>query len=184
ERYGDYVGMLNDPLAFDSLNYLLRVWPHLIYPDSPWSVKAPPGRDFIDWNGNGKADGPVILEGDQCLVFFLAGIPRQGAEPACLGFSTDPRDPAKLGQVKDRKGPFFAFDGKRLITRPESTHFSYADRWGKGWPYAYFSNYGIRNGYNKYGPGDCAGLSIVNGPYTESLNRYYNPSTHQVISAG
>src|SRR5262245_19033509 len=73
----------------------------------------------IDWNGNGGIDAPngggdVILEGDQCLVFFLGGIPDNlSAVPNCRGFSTNPANPAAA--TSDRIGPFYeGFTAGRL----------------------------------------------------------------------
>jgi hypothetical protein len=46
------------------------------------------------WRGAGK------LEGDQCLVFFLGGVQKDGS---CYGFSTNPRDPMaapKAGEIR------------------------------------------------------------------------------------
>ena len=46
-----------------------------------------PGRQ-IDWDGDGQVKGDWILQGDQCLAFFLGGIPGTAdGQPQCLGFS-------------------------------------------------------------------------------------------------
>src|SRR5439155_10082102 len=144
ERLGDYFRRPNDPVAMESLAYLTRLWPQLTAPGGPWSQPATPGvPTFIDWNGNGKADEPVILEGDQCLVFFLGGIPMQGATAWCFGFSTDPRDPSRAvsipmpafpapnnvyqAQANGRKGPFFPFPRDRLIKRDNLGYYSFED---------------------------------------------------------
>src|SRR5204863_6808997 len=137
-------------------------------------LKRPAGvENFIDWNGDGKYSPPVTLEGHQCLVFFLGGIPKQGAEPGCLGFSTDPLDPAKLSQVDGRKAPFYNFPPKRLTKGGCGNFYAFADPFGKGQPYAYFSFRIL------YGTSDCACLGVE--PYMEpygkgpeSAGRYYN----------
>ena len=229
EGLGEYTGRPNDPLAQESLAYLVRVWPQLTAPGGPWSQppssRLPGVPQFIDWNGNGKLDSGVVLEGDQCLVFFLGGIPIQGTPAGCAGFSTDPRDPSKVvniptglpapnniypAQTANRKGPFFEFPSDRLyqrdmlfLTNPTVSNYpipfySYADAHSnksQKTPYAYFSSYGVRNGYNKYGSSDCptlfyrppvapstAGIPIQ--PYFEAPGRYLNPTGHQIISAG
>src|SRR5262249_25558652 len=140
--------------------------------------------DFIDWNGDGKYSDPVTLEGDQCLVFFLGGIPKQGTEPGCLGFSSNRLDPAKIGEAAQRKGPFYAFPGNRLVKRGKTHFYSSAAPFGKAQPYAYFSNFGERNGYHRYGTSDCAGLGVA--PYYAELKppRYYKERSYQIISAG
>jgi general secretion pathway protein G len=206
ERLGDYG---NTKLDTDSLGYLTMVWPKLLSPGGP---------AFIDWNGNGAQDGPVILEGHQCLVFFLGGIPvgappgfgtgnrNSTIPPACFGFATDPRDPAKLGQANGRKGPFFDFPPGRLgvWSNPNANgqaalgacYFSFFDSYSntpqqpKDKPYAYFSSYGAQNGYNtppvrKYGTvSDCDSLGVT--PYVSSPAPliFHNPKSHQIICAG
>src|SRR5262249_17808193 len=53
----------------------------------------------IDWSG-GTVPGftQAVLEGHQCLVFFLGGIPtKSGTTFGCTGFSANPKNPAALG---------------------------------------------------------------------------------------
>jgi general secretion pathway protein G len=157
------------PLAQDSVWYLQRMFPRIDL--GGWSSTG------IDWNGNGNAlDPPVILEGDQCLVFFLGGVPgpsaatgSAGVAPSLQGFSTDPRNPAS--PTDDRLGPFCDFQFSRLVILPvganplgrSTLHYSYLDRYGSSdglgslrsamfpYPvYAYFSGYKFANGYNRY----------------------------------
>jgi hypothetical protein len=181
EKFDDYD--LNEILEKDSVDYLTQIWPHLLDIDPKTGV-IPWRSNGIDWNGDGKHTEPVVLEGDQCMVFFLGGIPQHGTSPGCIGFSTDPRDPAKLSQSKGRKGPFFEFPCHRLITRGQARYYSFADPYSKGQPYAYFSSYGVKNGYGKYGSSDCSSLAV--SPYFESTNlaSYYNPTSCQILSAG
>jgi hypothetical protein len=64
---------------------------------------------------------------------------------------------------------------------------SYIDPW-KAQPYAYFSNYGKLNGYNKYSgpplnlPSDCS--LIPNGAYSTGASKYLNENGFQIITAG
>jgi general secretion pathway protein G len=169
---------------------------------------------FIDWDGNRLPSPPVVLEGDQCLVFFLGGIPQvENGRPFCSGFSTNPVDPTyHVRNGGDTIPPFFEFDSSRLVAMPQalrvnglvdgtskqglpgisSSHFSFLDTYGNV-PYAYFSSYKTRNGYNRYATilwsgkpsSDCASLGVW--PYAEGLSpsaRYLNPNTFQIISAG
>lgn len=138
-------------LYADSVATLRRLWPRLAFP--------------IDWNGNGTTTQTFVLYGDQCLVFFLGGIQDTASgRPACLGFSTSPTKPAlpPTAANMERIGPFFEFESGRLraihavggVTVP---FYSYFDTYG-GAPYAYFSSYKTRNGYNRYlalGTSDC-----------------------------
>jgi hypothetical protein len=179
EKYGDYD--MTRQLDKDSVTYLTILWPHLLEKD-PATGNIRWQASFLDWNGNGAADGAVTLEGDQCLVFFLGGIPRQGATPGCLGFSTDPRDPTKLRQTIGRRGPFFEFPFDRLTKRGVNGYYSYLDPFGKGKAYIYFSNYGVRNGYQKYGTSDCS--LQPGGPYYVNPRTYHNPESYQILCAG
>jgi len=191
----------------ESYQYLLRLWPRL-----------GPSSGTIDWNNNGTLDADMTLEGDQCLVFFLGGIPSFNGTapsttgpPSCLGFSTDPTNPTNFSSGIQIQKPFYEFTTSRLVNKSSSgvvIHasapllFSYLDTYGTGnpqgspgvivtgLPYAYFSAYQTRNGYNRYGPTDCPTLRVW--PYAQSsavsgtqvLTQYYNPSGFQIISAG
>jgi hypothetical protein len=141
-----------------------------------------------DWNGNGELDkGGFILEGDQCLVFFLGGIPACEPQPGFLGFFGNKSNPTKPGE--QRIGPFYEFDSNRLVDLHHNGFYSYLDG-HLGKPYAYFSSYRKQNGYNRYfsldRKSDCASLGVW--PYAESIEgetpRYLMPSKFQIISAG
>jgi hypothetical protein len=134
----------------------------------------------IDWNGDGViSNEPVTLGGDQCLVFFLGGIPAPGTPEAVLGFSTDPTNPA--AGTRTRRGPFLEFDPRRLV-EGNAGFFRYLDAFNKGSPYAYFSSYNTTNGYNRYGSSDCEALGV--SPYQESEEVFINPKGFQILSAG
>lgn len=117
-----------------------------------------------DWNGNGIAgeNGSVIIEGDQCLVFFLGGM-RYGTNTP-IGFNVDKTNPTAQTNGA-RTGPFFEFETARLTTT--AAFPSYKDPYGT--PYAYFaSKYpGMNNYPNRYvpnvagllGPNDCETLT-------------------------
>lgn len=205
---GTGYGMAGFPA--DSLAYLQRLWPKLSAP-----FTSLPGGG-IDWNGSGKIEGFVnnatvanpsgemILEGDQCLVFFLSGIPSQDPVTGSwvgTGFSVNPSNPAAhifpLPGGGNVKGPLYEFDSSRLVYIPHKVNpvgarmLSYLDTYGasdgkgnlvSGLPYAYFSNYGTRNGYNRYPGGDCPTLGVF--PYAQGSTQYVNPTGFQIISAG
>src|SRR5262249_30074877 len=162
-----------DTLDSDSLDFLHRLWP---------GVSFAAGTK-IDWNGDGKIGGDWILEGDECLVFFLGGIPdnRRGL-PAGLGFAAEGRAPDAAEGARD--GPFFIFLTYRLRDLHGRGFYSFLDPHGKQ-PYAFFSAYGKTNGYNRYGDTDCPALKVW--PYAEQLQptpRFLNPNSFQIISAG
>jgi len=206
-------GQPNNQLDTDSVQFITQMFPHIDM--NAWN--APSLGVGIDWNGNGVIDPPgaapwvpgmdcpggITLEGDQCLVFFLGGIPvlpGGGASAQCLGFSTNPRNPAS--PTTDRIPPF-EFDSKRLVLlrfagNPYNRYFSYGDNYCttdgagtllSGAPYAYFSSYKNPNGYNRYasfqllqpvypapgialafGASDCSTLGLAGGAYFESAS--------------
>jgi prepilin-type N-terminal cleavage/methylation domain-containing protein len=206
----------------ESMAFLEKVFPKLVDPNNPpgsANEDANPWTSsktsvWVDWNGSGTLDVPsannnyLILEGDQCLVFFLGGIPTRNPN-GTLGFSTNPRNPAQQGG--DRIQPFYEFKSNRLLftkaypfgskTAQQSFDFlSYIDAYGKK-PYVYFSAYKGSNGYNRYFPvmgiSECLQIrkNPLDGneipqtvwPYAEALTpiiRYQKPNGFQIISAG
>jgi prepilin-type N-terminal cleavage/methylation domain-containing protein len=163
-------------LASDSKNYLYsKLWPR-----TPLAY---------DWNGSKTTEKPYILEGQQCLVFFLGGVIVNGNP---TGFSTDPRDPMKTSGP--RKGPYFQFVSSRLQgpLNGNNMMWQFIDAYGSssgGQPYAYFSSGPAANNYNAYPTlgSDCVALGITNGAYTQTNAapfQFYKPDTFQIISAG
>jgi prepilin-type N-terminal cleavage/methylation domain-containing protein len=173
-----------------SLNYLYAIWPRLA---------AGFNAGIIDWSGGqgGIPAGGIVLEGDQCLVFFLNGPGGANAN----GWSTNPTNPTQTGGP--RAGPFFEFPLDRLLPYPHvgqtaavSAMFpSFWDAYsapsvGRGKPYAFFCSGRSAGGYNP--AGDCPSLFGPLGatnqpapiPYRQSSGRFHNPNTFQLISAG
>ncbi len=156
---------------------------------------------YIDWNGNGQPDGPYPpLQGNQCLVFYLGGIPNSadvvlnGASPAPQGFASNSINPAlSLAKCPKRKGPYFNFASTRLWPQHQQVplswagFFYYLDPWMtksgplylnyQGSPYAFFSRFGIDGQY---------AATNDNGafPYMTGVGQIVNPNTYQIISAG
>jgi hypothetical protein len=100
-----------------------------------------------------------------------------------------------LNLTKGRKSPFFEFPSSQLFLRSnaggQAGFYSFGDQYKKSPqnPYAYFSNYGTREGYNRYGTtlalSDCTSLGLqpyFKGSATQPL--YENPSGFQIICAG
>jgi hypothetical protein len=171
----------------DSYEYLMRLWPRL-----NWNDPTSP----INWGG---PSGEIELQGQECLVFFLGGIPTRSPSAGCTGFSTNPRNPTFPGG--DRIS-FFDFKANRLVD-PDAAEptangfFSYKDAYEKT-PYAYFSSYKTGNRYNRYFAGvgsisECARLTDIGNPRNQvwpyayvfgPTPRYLQPDTFQIISAG
>ncbi|MEI7920838.1 MAG: type II secretion system protein [Planctomycetota bacterium] len=103
----------------------------------------------------------AILEGDEALVFFLGGIPRQIDSQTfeLTGFCKRPDGPL-YGRNENNKStlnrdtPFFEFKAERLVDFDNDGFPSYIDSLGseeESRPYVYFSAYGS----NSYDPQDC-----------------------------
>jgi general secretion pathway protein G len=115
EIYSQYGTVPQDAqLDADSVQVITRMFPQCL---PQWQN---PG---IDWDNSGGPSPVATLEGDQCLVFFLGGIQAQAQAafrlpPNCLGFSTNPRDPAykdPANVTASRIGPFYNFAPTRLV---------------------------------------------------------------------
>jgi general secretion pathway protein G len=177
-------------LDSDSIAFINRMFPRIGL--TVWSVTNNKGAG-INWAGNGVLVDE-ILEGDQCLVFFLGGIPspvaatnpQQWAPPS--GFSTSPKDPSAVSSGAGVVPTFFSFDNNRLKlvpgrlqNNPGSNFASYIDVYGQA-PYLYFSSYNLPNGYAK----SYFMSTMVFGvqPYSSAANKYWNPNSFQIIAAG
>lgn len=163
--------------------------------------------------GGPTGTGVYILEGEQCLVFYLGGIPQLQPNGLYqpLGFSANNINPTDIASPK-RRGPYFTFQSPRLvpiqIVNPLATllsplHPAYIDYYqtktlpallhpapyANGMPYAYFSSGGINSttaaGVAGYfaATTNCSALNAV--PYwMVSTTQYMNPTGCQILSAG
>jgi hypothetical protein len=175
-------------LATDSQAFLRKVWPRLQFGA---------GAPKVDWNSDGTLGNfNGILEGEECLVFFLGGA-NNGT--TFIGFSTDATNP--MNPATGRRGPYYQFEMPRVKPGPSTTFagaarpfFMYADPYGT--PYAYFSSINGPNNYSAYRGVMPAGkqhdcFSLANfPPYFQpppsptAALQFYNPDTFQIISAG
>ncbi len=162
-----------DTLDMESVGWINTFWPHLR------------GVTNIPWAGaTAMPASGVVLDGDQCLVFFLGGPPVGGGLPGLQGFSTNPLNPAD-STTADRK-KFFDFEVARLANRAGNPFPSYLDGWGK-MPYMYFSSGKRADGYFNW-PQNTTGIA----PYYSKApavplaapTGYYHPTKFQLISAG
>ncbi len=191
----------NTQLDLDSKAYLQQRFGR----DVCYNFQNPPPQ-MIDWNGD-KQNEELYLEGEQCLVFHLGGIPvASNGSYRMAGFSQNELNPAQApasGSEK-RDGPFYEFKAGRLKAMTSGIAGNTAgaqfpiclDRynaqvnhaWGTGTPYAYFSAYGSSAGgnYSKYGGSDCPTLGITSPYYTATapITQFVNPNTFQILSAG
>src|SRR5262249_54360409 len=115
----NYTG--TDVLDVASFRYLKRVWPRL--------KPANPGQVVINWaNRNPPVYSPqelqqgFVLEGDQCLVFFLGGM-QQAPTPGQPGTGGSPGSSATRAAPSARAAatptpPFYNFESARLVQLP------------------------------------------------------------------
>lgn len=163
-----------------------------MYPGSPkWST--------LNW---GRFGAPVqgVLQGDQCLVFFLGGVQGQvNGVNVCYGWSNTTTDPTDV-QPGTPTTIFYQFKSNRLTYTRTPTlanqSFSYLDNWKKGMPYAYLSAHERENGYiasdcdlvpvNPIPVGNTIPPTYANAYLTANGNvpQYWNQLSFQIISAG
>ena len=165
-----------DGLDVSSVAILNSMWPNLSQTTA------------ILWAGETPIPAAgVVLDGDQCLVFFLGGIPN-GAGAAPVGFSTNPVNPAAPGGDRIK---FLDFDVARVqIVHAGSPFPSFLDGYSadldavKKKPYIYFSSNKRKNGY------DASANSWGVSPYmTQAASgvlpaQYWMADSYQIISAG
>lgn len=104
-----------------------------------------------DFNGNGTVDSlPIYLEGHECLVFFLGGIPiHDGTRIVGMsGFSNSPTNPfvpETATANQNRIAPFYDFRADRLFDDDQDGIPGYIDSLGtndQARYLAYYSSYG------------------------------------------
>jgi general secretion pathway protein G len=202
-------------LAARSVRYLRKFFPRANLSTSGPVFPASSGT-WYDFNGDGAFQNgrPILLEGHECLVFFLGGIPNRnpdGSTSGMGGFSNNPANPFvnETAVASPRQRPFFEFKAERFLDEDGDGIPGYIDPLGtasEGRPYIYFSSYGT----NSYDPNDAntgsgeetgTGRDFSNGsvtkfspspnPYSTSLPvpstggaKFINPDTYQIISAG
>jgi competence protein ComGC len=154
-----------------SVQYLRRLWPQIVLNTSSTAGNSAyvvdkdgdgsinDSNEFFDWDGDGAFDDNTtyLLSGDECLVFFLAGVPegespndstiRTGqGPPGGKGFSKDPLNPTLVtlpGAGASRDGPFHEFESSRLVDWDGNGFWEFLPlrRPGLNGGYAYFSSY-------------------------------------------
>src|SRR3954447_10020916 len=80
-------------LSQRSVSYLRRIWPRMTL-----STTAITGHPLqYDFDGSGAVSPPKILQGAECLVFFLGGIPQvtDNGTFGVTGFAKDPVNPMR-----------------------------------------------------------------------------------------
>jgi general secretion pathway protein G len=119
-------------LATRTVRAFRQFFPRVILSTSGPVFTGNPPKAWYDFNGNGVMDGPYILSGHECLVFFLGGVPvpdQLTSTPrkfGMTGFGTDPTNPFSnsiAGNTMfnaNRQPPFFEFNPGRLFLDPSN----------------------------------------------------------------
>lgn len=132
-------------LGSRSVQYLRRIWPKMAVSTSgPAATKQTPGG-WYDWNGDGVKGGVYVLDGAECLVFFLGGVPVKvdAVTLSTTGFSVNPANPAidpNSSISANRSKPFYEFNSARLVDLDGDGFPERADNL-TGKPLVYFSSY-------------------------------------------
>jgi len=171
-----------------SRDALRKMFKNRFITDGPGTNQTPPAG--VPWDGTtGTATtNKVVLEGHQCLVFYLGGYcDSSSGTPIMRGFSKNPKNPLDF-TTKEVYGPYYNFESNRLVALNGATkqYPAYADRYGT--PYAYFGTTGGRNGYVGPAAGTGACPSLVNtadaGYPDAAAGRFMKPDSYQISSAG
>jgi prepilin-type N-terminal cleavage/methylation domain-containing protein len=169
-----------------------RVLIRSFWPSFDFTTDGSLGGAFSSgWPGNPNF---VTLDGPECLLFFLGGVP-DPADPThstYIGFSTNPAYPFSTTDKNSRIKPFFEFRSDRLGDADGDGNFEYRDPIpSQQMPYLYLSGYDGR-GYNTndlyrdWNPMMSTGTTKwMAGPYTQGpTSNAWNRSSFQLISPG
>lgn len=130
-----------------TLSILRGYWPRMVVRTDGAKPTIPGG--WFDFNGNHVKDKPYILQGHECMVMFLGGVPSWGdkGKVAMMGFGKDPRNPFTSNDpypvdkfwpfYGNRTAPLTDFGSGKLVATANGVGLT--DIYG-GF-YAYFSAY-------------------------------------------
>ena len=162
-------GTVATQLAPRSVRYLRRIWPKMLLsttgslnrsqiPGGWYDFNGDNQMPTVDGSGNLGAGQVHFLDGAECLVFFLGGLPGLvDGGIVTTGFSKNPANPAINSTVTplgaNRSAPMFEFRPGRLTdVYPQHSFLNvlgngfpeYSDNLGSSaspQPYVYFSSY-------------------------------------------
>lgn len=133
----------NSPAGQRDRAIIRKLWPQFNFTNcggASW-VAANPGLN-------------LHLNGAECLVFFLGGVPDANPTlPTLSGFSKNPTTPFDRA-ASNRIGPFFSFDSTRLVDKDGDNVVEFVDQIpSQKSPYLYFSSNGGRGYRTELGTG-------------------------------
>ena len=201
ESYAGWSGSTPSTAAVNRSRALIRqIWPDFDFLNKD-SMGNPRDRDI---NNDGDFGDVIVLNGAECLAFFLGGVPtKSGGEWSLKGFSQNGDNPLQLAGA--RSGPFYEFDPGRLTDLDGDNVPEYLDSLpGQRNPILFASSYGGRGyrdsdvqlsgqaGYDRYET-DRSSFAwyyrrYTNGtpPTVADFNSApaFNPKSFQLISPG
>jgi prepilin-type N-terminal cleavage/methylation domain-containing protein len=172
-------------LAQRSLRFLRKFFPKVQFSSTSVQPAVISNAFFYDFNGNNVADtSPILLEGHECLVFFLGGIPNHaGGVESASGFGKDPKNPfVSATLVANRNNPRYEFRNSQLVDDDFDGIPGYVDSLASGTEaryFAYFSSYGG----GSYDPNDVNFLIDLNDNTQTAIARVFRVN-HTVVSPG
>jgi prepilin-type N-terminal cleavage/methylation domain-containing protein len=149
--------------------YLRRFWPRVDFDN---------GSQPFNFNNNGSTTDVLVLNGSECLTFFLGGIPQSDGTGGLglTGFTKLPINPflppnTANPTTTNRTVPNYEFNSARLVDLDGDGIPSYLDPLDttptNRRSYAYFCSYGT----NSYDPNDVNGLGQQqDAAYTGTTN--------------
>lgn len=204
----------NGELAAKSSEYISSAFPNIFSTGFliDWSGQVPalnntanPGIVPISNNPGSRV---FVLEGQECLVYFLGGIRPvgvAGTARAFTGFNTDRSRPCVV-TTTSRLGPFFEFEVSRVknstnTANPASFFEAYTDVYGSAYAYFAAKTPGMNNYFHPGAPAmigyslanqaplyDCFSLTGRFVPLWKQFQgagiSYHKGDSYQIISAG
>ena len=177
-QYGVYppdnIAIREDGGHWDALSrsVLRQIWPQFDF-ETPQ-----------DLNRDGDTIDIHVLNGAECLVFFLGGTRSTSKNKNPIGFSKNPGFPFDT-RDSTRDGPYFEFDGERFTDVDDDGFYEFADPWNSNGinpaPYLYI----VRQHGNRF---HSRGLAVYTGDDSDNMQQPYDVDhrilNYQIISPG
>ena len=177
-----------------SLQFLRKFFPRAQL-SSTGPVFATGATVWHDFNGDGVMQtNPILLQGHECLAFFLGGIPNQASSSSnfdqgggLTGFSRNPIFPFANDTVAtSRSTPLYEFKGNRLVDEDGDGIPGYIDTLGTGASarfYAYFSAYATSGGSSGGYDANDVNFSTTSGVAGAPIEDLYSNGTTTPVLA-